>query len=244
MEELQEESKPVYKSREGFETVPLARGFTEIAPLFNLLKEQSGGVICGGYARYAASPNQDPSPSNDVDVYCETEEVFGKLRAALNAVPLIEKHENEMAVTYTRPDLGPWSYMPAVQLIKPVLEGRVVSAGDYQSVLGNFDFSVVRVAIISPTEALADADFLHDETTRLLRLKNIHCPISSTLRCMKYAKKGYWLRPLECLRLFIDWENRTPEYREKLVDFLGKADGGEGLSQEDINELEKLMRID
>jgi len=95
-----------------------------------------------------------------------------------------------------------------------------------------------------PDRALVDADFMHDEEKKILRIKNIHCPISSTLRCMKYARKGYWLPPMQCCRLFIDWEERDEEYREKIIEFLKKSDMGEGLTKADIEEMEALMRID
>ena len=134
--------------------------------------------------------------------------------------------------------------MPPIQLIKPMQEARIVSFGDKKTILENFDFTVIRAAIISSEQVYVDADFLHDEKHTLLRLKNIHCPVSSSLRCMKYSRKGYWLRPFECLKLFIDWTDRPDEYRVKLVEFLHKASENDGLSQEEVDELETMMRID
>lgn len=116
--------------------------------------------------------------------------------------------------------------------------------GSKEEVLSNFDFTVVRAAILSPNTVLVDADFMHDEENKILRLKNIHCPISSTLRCMKYAAKGYWLPPIQALSLFLDWDNRSDDYRRELAEYLAKANGGEGLTQEEIDHLEELMRID
>lgn len=129
-------------------------------------------------------------------------------------------------------------------MIKPIREGKIVASGEMKEILENFDFTVIRCGFTSSQEILVDADFLHDEERKILRLKNIHCPISSTLRCMKYAAKGYWLKPFETLKLFLDWDSRSDEYRNKLVDFLEKSKEGEGLSKEDITELEALMRID
>jgi len=129
-------------------------------------------------------------------------------------------------------------------LIKPIREGKIVASGEMKEILENFDFTVIRCGFTSSQKILVDADFLHDEERKILRLKNIHCPISSTLRCMKYAAKGYWLKPFETLKLFLDWDSRSDEYRNKLVDFLEKSKEGEGLSKEDITELEALMRID
>jgi len=61
---------------------------------------------------------------------------------------------------------------------------------------------------------------------------------------MKYSRKGYWLRPFECLKLFIDWTDRPDDYRVKLVEFLRKASENDGLTQAEVDELEAMMRID
>jgi len=242
-------SKEMYKSKDGFEAMPLRRGFDVIRPLWDLLervKAETGKdcFICGGYARYCASPNKKPKEAMDVDVYCETAEVFDILKAKLEAVGLEVRHENNISLTYESPGDGDFTYLPTIQLIKPLEEARIVSVGDKKTILENFDFTVIRAAILGPSEVLVDADFMHDEKHLLLRLKNIHCPVSSTLRCMKYSRKGYFLRPFECLKLFIDWTDRPDEYRLKLIQFLEKAQGNDGLSQEEVDELEAMMRID
>ncbi len=242
-------SKPKYVSKEGFERVPLIRGFDIIQPLWELLEDVKhitgkDCFICGGYARFCASPRREPVKAGDIDLYCEDESVFDVLERKLTAAGFEMRHENEVSKTYKHQDEGPFAHLPTIQSIKPLREARIVAFGTKEVILANFDFSIVRAAILSSKLVLVDADFLHDEKHTLLRLKNIHCPISSTLRCMKYAKKGYFLRPLECLRLFLDWDNRDDEYRSKLRDFIEKASDGEGLSQEEIDELEAMMRID
>ncbi len=164
----------------------------------------------------------------------------------LAVIALTIKHENDISITYQRPTTSdhPFFASPPIQLIKPMKEGRVVSFGSMKEILSNFDFTVIRAGLLDYTLALVDADFIHDEGARILRLKNIHCPISSTLRCMKYARKGYWLPPFNCIKLFLDWDGRDDNYRIKLIEFLDKANDGEGLTQKDIDELEALMRID
>jgi len=51
-----------------YATVPVLRGFTEIELLWSLAQEH-GAVICGGYARYCASPRKNPVPATDVDLF-------------------------------------------------------------------------------------------------------------------------------------------------------------------------------
>jgi len=238
-----------YQSQDGFEIVPLRRGFNEIIPLWKILNKvisttKKDCFICGGYARYCASPKFEVVKAGDVDVYSEDELAFNKLKQLLKYKQLKIKVEGDMAITYERPKSGDFHYIPPIQVIKPIKIARIVSFGSKEEILSNFDFSVVRAAIESPTEVLVDKDFIHDELAKLLRLKNIHCPVSSTLRCLKYATKGYWLRPIETMKLFIDWDNRDDKYRNKLIGFLDKAETGTGLTQEEVDELEALMRID
>jgi hypothetical protein len=141
--------------------------------------------------------------------------------------------------------------MPTPQIIKPVIEGKIVSVGTIEEILDNFDFTIVRAAIISPTEVMVDDDFENDETHGVLRLKNIHCPISSLLRCCKYARKGYFLRPIQALKLFQDWTQRGPDYQQRIVELFIESNKGkkseenpDGMTQEEIDELETLLRID
>jgi hypothetical protein len=227
-----------------FVNVPIVRGFREIASLYNAIKNLEG-MICGGYVRYCGSPVYKPVPASDVDIYCKDDAVFAGIFYYLKDSNQLEvRHENEISVTFKHPESGPFFYCPPIQLIKPIKEGRVVANGSVEDIIGNFDFSVIRCAIITPNSILADKDFMEDEKKKILRLKNIHCPISSMLRCMKYSRKGYWMRPIESLKLFSDWEGRTVEYRLKIAEYLAKTTQKGGLTQEEVNELEALMRID
>ena len=85
-----------------------------------------------------------------------------------------------------------------------------------------------------------------DDQTCKIKIKNIHCPVSSTLRCIKYSKKGYWLSVSEVCKLFLDWNERGPDYQDKLLDLIDKmkTPEGEEPNKEDIEELEKLMNVD
>ncbi len=246
-ENLENKKTPPYKSQDGFKEIPLLRGFTEIKVLYHALKYLNvGAFICGGYARYCASPKPDNKKGTpgDVDIYCPNEAAFEVVKKFFEDEKLSIRHENEMAITYRKPQEGKFQHVPNIQLIKPIKEGRVVAVGTMEEILSNFDFTVVRAAIVNEDTVLADADFMHDEEKKILRLKNIHCPISSTLRCMKYAAKGYWLPPRQALSLFSDWDDRTDEYKDELVGFILRVDGGDELTKEEIDQLEALMRRD
>jgi hypothetical protein len=230
-----------------FKELEIKRGLLEIEPLLNYLKDKSA-FICGGYARYCLSPVKKPVKAVDVDIYCKNEETYLLLKEHFKEVGLEIRFENQMAITY-KLQKEVYQGCPTIQLIKPMDVGAVLTQGTPEEILENFDFTVVRCAIISDENgirAIADEDFEKDESTKFLRIKKIHCPISSLLRFMKYGKKGYFTRPVQLIRLFNDWDSRSDDYRNKIVETLTKIENNEGhlLTQEDINELEKLMRID
>lgn len=234
-----------YQSQSGFVTVSVRRGFEEIKNLFKIIEVIKDETpydifILGGYVRWMCSPKENPTKAGDIDVYSESQQAFDELKSRLMCEGLEVRAENPMALTFKVNEQFPQT----VQLIKPIREGAIVANGTKEEILSHFDFTVIRIGLVSETNALADADYLHDEQAGILRLKNIHCPISSTLRCMKYARKGYFLRPVESLKLFADWDNRTDEYKFQIINGLRKIESEEQLSQEDIEQLERLMRID
>ena len=81
---------------------------------------------------------------------------------------------------------------------------------------------------------------------RRIVIKNIHCPISSTYRIIKYTRRGYWVNTPEILKLFVDWEDRDDEYKARLMDFFDRLADGEAAepTEQEIMEIERLLRID
>lgn len=237
--EPEKKKKKRYKSQDGFVHVPVYRGFTEISKLYYLIRHE-GAFILGGYVRYMCSPAKNVTPAGDVDVYCPSKEIFEKIRQIFKDNKFEMKAENDLALTY-KPFEKDHEFFgcPVVQLIKPMEEGVVVTQGEMQKILENFDFTVVRIGLLNPSEALADADFMHDEEKHQLRLKNIHCPISSTYRVIKYRTKGYWPPTFEILKLFLDWDERDEEYKMKIFEFFQKEDP----TQEEVEMMERLMRV-
>jgi hypothetical protein len=241
--------KPKYVSKDGFEIVKVRRGFTEIQALFDLLLERmvrGDCCMCGGYIRYMCSPHTNPAKPGDLDIYFSDWDSYNETEAQLRVEGFEKKFENDVSLSFkiVKDVESKYFGTPVVQLIKPIEDGAIMARGIMEDIIKNFDFTVIRCGLINSQKALVDADFMHDEAKKILRIKNIHCPISSTLRCMKYSRKGYWLPPLQCCRLFIDWEDRDEEYRNKIYHFLVESDKGEGLTRQEIEEMERLMRID
>lgn len=225
-----------------YTTARLLRGFTEVSDLFEFIGDDA--IICGGWARWCASTHKKPKLASDVDVYCKSEESFNKLRDAFAATGKMPVYaEKPVAITYDKAQTM-FPGCPRIQLIKPMVQGRVVTMGTASEILDNFDFSVVRACLLSPKEVLVDEHFAEDEENGVLRINNIHCPISTMYRVIKYIDKGYWIRPMEMVKLFVDWEERPEEYRTQLVAIFGDIAGGKEMSKEDIDELEALLHID
>lgn len=222
-----------------WELIPLQRGFKEIEWIFENIKGM--GYICGGYARYCASQRKQPVNGDDVDIFPIDEISYETIRHWLEKTEKFEvRFENDISVTYKLSKNKKWRNTPKIQLIKPFNNGRVITYGNPKIILANFDFTVVRACIVSKNTVLVDGQFVEDDTKGILRLKYIHCPISSLMRCMKYAKKGYFIRPSEAIKLFADWDSRDDGYRIKMLDFF-KSDKH---TEQEIQELEVLLRID
>ena len=85
---------------------------------------------------------------------------------------------------------------------------------------------------------MADERFLEDELRMKLTLRNIRCPISIAAgRLPKYARKGYSMTFMESVKLFYDWDRRSPEFKEKLIEYMQK----EALTADEKAEMYKLM---
>ena len=218
------------------EKIKVIRGFNEIKEIWEMT-QRCGAHVLGGYVRYMCSQRRKPPLPNDVDVYCPNTESFEWVKAECEYQKREIKHENDMSITYKLRD---HDLHPSLQLIKPMRKGSIISDGPIEEILESFDFTICRLGLIEPEWALGDESFIEDDKKRQIIIKNIHCPISSTLRAMKYAKKGYFLNTRECLKLFIDWEGRSEEYRLEIITLLGKGE----LTKEEIEDLEVLMRID
>jgi hypothetical protein len=234
-----------YKSRDGFVEVPVYRGFEEIRPLWELIHEVKDRrcSVLGGYVRYMCSPHLSPIRAADIDIYCPEEEEFRRMLKNFKNLDMTIKHENDLAVVYTllsaRHPLFP---CPEINLIKPMREGVILTQGSLEEIINNFDFTVIRIGLLNPSLALADADFIHDENEKLLRLKNIHCPVSTFYRVMKYRVKGYWPPSHLIVQVLQDWHERDEDYRKEIIEFFKKVETTK-LDQQEIDRMERLLRL-
>lgn len=234
---------------------PIYRGFGELERALDFLIERDFAenvYVCGGYLRWACSPVPDPVPPGDVDLYCVDEDTYKRLRWHLvRTLQRKRKAENAVSVTFLKEKRveNPFFGLPAVQLIKPLDDGNVKTNGDLFDVLSNFDFSIIRlgaaIGVIKTFRTVsADIDYHEHETKKQIVIKNIHCPISSTYRVIKYTRRGYWVNTPEILKLFSDWDLRDDDYRRQLFNFFDRLDEGNEPTEDEILHIERLLRID
>jgi hypothetical protein len=221
-----------------FVQVPIIREYDRVERLLKLIGKRKA-FICGGYARFVCSQREKPKACYDVDIYCHDEKTYKAMLNVLKKAGFVIKEENVVCVVYKKED----TINRPVQLIKPVKDFKMLTVGKMEDILANFDFTVARAGILSSKHVLVDIDFPEDDKNANLVVKNIHCPISSSIRMMKYAKKGYMIRPREVFKLFLDWEARPIEYKQEIIELFAQSDAGI-IDDVDILKLERLLRRD
>lgn len=189
-----------------FKTLTPVRGMEKIKALRELIKGH--GYIAGGYARYTVSPLEldDLAVPNDVDVFARHKEAFEYLKWKFVENWEI-KSENDLAITFF------YEGETTIQLIKPFREGAV---GTLEGILERFDFTVTMAGITDEGTVLVHPDFEKDELSKRLRLLHVHCPVGSVRRFCKYAKKGYTFTLQEAAKLFVEYDKRSKEFKDKI----------------------------
>lgn len=214
-----------------FREVKVQRGFDEVEEVYGIATEHRA-VIAGGYARYMCSTAPEVAPAGDIDLFPREDCDIHSLSIDLIMKGYKLVREGRTAYSMVN-DIG-----TKVQIIKPVQIGKIKTFGTVEEILSFFDFSVVSVAITSPTTALADNDFECHEFCHELRLRTVNSPIACIARVNKYAARGYWFPPTEALRLFQLWDSYSVEYRTAMTDFLQNR---EAWTQEEIDEGEEML---
>jgi hypothetical protein len=200
-----------------------------------------GGIFCGGYVRYMISRKENPPAAQDIDIYSQSEEIYDKLVAYFKNLGLKINKESDYSTSFNirYDDKGRISCPPSnidepvskflwnhkrsiIQLVKPVNKGKMVCKGNLEEILSNFDFTIVRCGLLSLAGALIDEDFHNHDKKNLLIFKNIHSPVSSIFRIVKYGQKGYRIKPSHLVKMFFDWDKRDPEWKNRVKDAVNR----------------------
>ncbi|MHA2064654.1 MAG: hypothetical protein ACXABY_09800 [Candidatus Thorarchaeota archaeon] len=183
-----------------FERTPVVRERIEhYIPLVDAV-EDLGGAICGGFARYCASPCEEPAPTADIDIYYFTV----KEGVALGKVLRELGYKEGKAKSVVRPfywgeeddeDFNlPIHLIPANSL-QPV-DGR--KPASKEEVLTSYDFTVVQAALDGPYSAIVSKEFMDHEKRKVLYFNTIDIvrkarqrPNATAVRIYKYVDRGY-----------------------------------------------------
>ena len=209
--------------------------------LLNLLFKKyihEDGFICGGFVRNCLLKLKTPV-SSDIDIYCDSDESFTLIKERLMSYGYMVKKESPVSILFKCLLVGEFP----IQLIKPLKKGHLVTTGSVEEIIQNFDFTVIRAGIYyidGKIKAVVDDDFEEDNNKKRLKIKNIHCPIAEIFRVAKYIEKGFYLPPIETIKILEDWGQRSDEYKVNIVNTLLK----ESPTKEEIDTLEALLHID
>lgn len=159
-----------------FCSLPTLRGQKEIEQIIRLIIIHSlDCYICGGYPRYMCSEADSVLKAGDVDIFCKDEDVFNKVveifkRESLNTHSI----ETGEAVTFSivkKRDSRLYG-TPKIQIIKPTIKKYKRNRGEMLDIIGGFDFTVIRIGLLSLTRAVADKRFVNDERRNKLVIAN------------------------------------------------------------------------
>lgn len=228
-------------------TTDINRGFSETLRIKEIISNH--GFICGGYARWMISPRINPVPPADIDIYAYSINGYDTIRRNIEqfyGIPI--KFESARAITYDNQNLKinidpKLRVLPPIQLIKP-LEGMVST--DPNEVVDKFDFTVIRCWYDANDGVVNhDTEFMKDEASLRLRIKNIHCPFTSLRRCIKYTKRGYKLLFEEMIKIFEDYAGRPESYKNECKELISRISNvGEDVSPADLSVLQRLFYVD
>lgn len=221
------EQQSEQKQQVEFVHYEVQRGFTEeVRSLFELA-QKCGAIIAGGYVRYMANPDEESVlPADDFDMFTENDTAFNEITAYLRSdgYDLIKKTSFYQSFQKDTPllrMLGKKSLL--VQVIRSAISDDAstltfnVDCKNPISLIDKFDFSCVRIALLSETETIGDKDFAFDELEHNINIKCIRSPLHIMKRVIKYSIKGYTYTMPEILKLFTYWNAKDDAYRQHLI---------------------------
>lgn len=212
-----------------YNKTPILRCHDLVKIVFQLTGDE--GFIAGGFARYCVSKADEPNVPGDIDVFCKDDDTYNRITERFKKNPsVVRKSASDIEVKYEyRIAEGYHKDCYNIQLIRPVSIFNMVADGDWPRILDNFDFTIAKCAIISSEEAMVHEDFHDHDASGVLVVTNIHCPISSMKRAIKYCTKGFSIPSRELLKLFKDYESRPQDWKDLIT---------LGLSTDDLNTLD------
>jgi hypothetical protein len=207
------------------------------------------GFIAGGFARTLAySPMVSQSEAGDVDIFCRNDETdaaysdYEQICLVLDALGAHLDSENPVSRRYS---FDPEMFdLPQINLVKPRRSPYMISYGMPEEVVGRFDFTVCRAALLDLDHVLVDKDFEEDCDNHVLRIREMSCPVTEVYRVHKYLSKGdeWSIRPREVVKILDTWIERGEDYRKQIREAV--EINPETFTMEEINKAEALLWLD
>jgi len=195
-------------------------GNRQIQYMINMFSQSVYVHICGGIARFCASPLDSPELPRDIDLYCINDWWYERVPKWLVSEGL---YEESIELGEHIRQLNPTSssgYTFPVQVMSPKF-GKSV-----EEILDGFDFSICRAAIVSDKEALVDVDFMEHESKKLLHLRRPASNRELVARTLKYLNKGYKVpTALHLVQIL----GLVKEFKEEELRYVMRYASGQGL---------------
>jgi len=184
------------------------RGFNkDIGIIYDAMRSVTNRAwIAGGYAAYCVSQNIQPPKPGDVDIFPQSERDFMRLCECFYDMCWTQS-SSERAISFAIAGID-----EDIQVIRP---GE--NHWTPRKLVSDFDFTVCRAVMLSPTCVLVDSWFESDTLNNRLRIMNINNPMGAMMRIAKYSQKGYEIAPSEYVKILEDFQQASPESRQKLL---------------------------
>lgn len=212
-----------------------------VLEVYHAIKDH--GFIGGGCVR---SLHQN-SAITDIDIFCFAEKNYSIIRDSIVKLGFEEIYSNPMLTKFRRIDVDDEldnNVTKFIEVISPRQERRLLTFGQPEQVISNFDFTICRAALLNATTALVDDCFESDVEDKRLRIRNIVCPLTTTKRIAKYGSYGYKIGVSEAIKLFSHWDSMSFEDRTDLVKMLKAVENHEELTAEQEQIMKAIVYVD
>jgi hypothetical protein len=163
--------------------------------------------IAGGYARWLASPNRDPAPYGDIDIFGKekfsTETLKDLLLAEIEGARVAYTSDWAYRIQVPVEGSNPDSSLHTINLIRANNHAVYSTYGPPEKVVGRFDFTITMIWFDELSPVLKNGNrrlpviFHHiygwddHESDRELHLSVFKHPVHTLERIIKYCNKGY-----------------------------------------------------
>jgi len=192
--------------------------------LLEIRKVTEGCFIAGGMARWMLSPQENPAPPGDIDLYFTNQLAFDRTVNCLLTQGFQIIADTTNAISFVTPNIVIYRDVMSIQAIKPTPE----RSGSYANVLNNFDFTISQAAVMlindSELRGVVADSFFRDEAARVIQINKMYNPILTIMRFMKYSRKGYMIRNKNLIETLLKWNIFAQINKDKIEEIVNKGD--------------------